>query len=117
MTNQQAFNKIWNHFIVNKGKKSSEGSYCKYRDGAGNKCAVGVLIPDNLYDKNLEGKGYAVLISEHESMKVFFKDINIQLLLDLQCTHDDAGYWDKGILDKERLIEIAEEYELKIPTT
>ena len=60
MTNQEAFNKVWDHFIVKKGPPSiawdGEAHRCFYRMGNGAKCAVGVLISDDGYRAEMETK-------------------------------------------------------------
>jgi hypothetical protein len=43
---QEAFDKIWNHFVVNSGERSFDGKACMYRGPNGSKCAIGVLISD-----------------------------------------------------------------------
>lgn len=37
------------------GKKSKRGKYCAFRGAGNRKCAVGWLMPDNLYDLTVEG--------------------------------------------------------------
>lgn len=56
MTNQEAFNKVWRHFVVNRhgpGFDSSRGK-CMYRTPSGNRCAIGCLIPRGKYRKDFE---------------------------------------------------------------
>jgi len=54
MTKQEIFNKVWDHFIVNKGKKSMINGICKFRGINGSKCVIGLFIPDEKYDKRMD---------------------------------------------------------------
>ena len=52
---QEVFNKVWDHFITQKkprGIKSSGG--CGLRGMGNTKCAIGVLIPDEIYFPGME---------------------------------------------------------------
>ncbi len=59
MTNQELFDRVATHLLT-QGKRSvvREGceEECRYRDLDGLKCAIGCLIPDDMYSENLEGK-------------------------------------------------------------
>lgn len=56
MTNQETFDIVARH-LVKQGCRSYEyGFGCVYRSSDGKKCAVGALIPDELYSKEMEGK-------------------------------------------------------------
>lgn len=56
MTDQELFDKVARHLLT-QGRKSVDGngSLCRYRGCGGLKCAIGVLIPDELYSPELEG--------------------------------------------------------------
>lgn len=59
--------------LLTQGKRSmlQEGySGCAYRDGKGNKCAIGHLIPDELYNHEIEGHGIFE-VSVYYDNKVF----------------------------------------------
>ena len=63
MHKQEIFDTIVAH-LRNQGKKAANGStvegrgqlQCKYRSDDGLKCAVGYLIPDDRYAKEMEGQ-------------------------------------------------------------
>jgi hypothetical protein len=56
MTKQEIFDKVWNHFIVEKNPVGfdNETNVCMYRNAEGYKCAVGILIPDDEYSEFIE---------------------------------------------------------------
>lgn len=59
MTNQEIFDKVATH-LLSQGKRSALGGVgCAYRGDGGLQCAIGCLIPDELYRYELEGWGAA----------------------------------------------------------
>lgn len=129
MKRQDAFNIVWNHFVVNKGKPSvdRDSISCLYRGEAGAKCAIGVLLPDKNYEKSLEGEELEFVASLIPGLRV--KE-NLGFLRQLQQAHDDASDKNDGIADakyeiadvktfrkniKVKLTELAENWKLKIP--
>ena len=71
MNEQETFDNVALH-LLKQGKKAV-GSYdgssysetvCKYRSKDGLKCAVGCLIPDEMYDPLMEGHGVDHLLHE-----------------------------------------------------
>jgi hypothetical protein len=71
---------------------------CRYRDAAGNRCAVGWLIPDDQYDPRIEENNVVVdddvvadrLDSKYGSVEDGMLQQNLVFLTDLQFCHDDA---------------------------
>jgi len=113
LTNQTAFNKIYNYFIFKKNKQCiNEYGACAYRAGK-LKCAVGVLIPSKKYVVEMEDMKLETLIEEY--FPVEWNKLNINLLADLQNTHDSRIDWSNGVLKKASLEELAKEYDLTIP--
>lgn len=60
MTDKQAiFDKVARHLLTQREKAQEysviSGSSCRYRTEDGQKCAIGCLIPDELYDSVMEG--------------------------------------------------------------
>ena len=115
MTEQEAFNKVWEHFVANKQPRSVKGSSCAYRGDNGTKCAVGVLIPDVLYDPNAEN----VLVISNSNpiiarwMQGPLNGLSGSFLWALQQAHDNNVKF-KDI--KEGLIEVAKQCNLQIPS-
>ena len=89
MTEQEIFDRVVHHL----GKQrvlAFEGGHCKYRDSLGNKCAIGCLIPDDLYRPEFEGYAFEILFGFPEIEKLF-SGMPIDLLIDLQFCHDCKG--------------------------
>ena len=56
MNKQEIFDRVYKHMLTqNKRSINDEGSACAYRGHGGLMCAVGCLIPDELYTPQLEG--------------------------------------------------------------
>src|SRR5437899_3188379 len=53
-TNQETFNTVVEH-LRRQGRQSIRGHSCLYRGPEGTKCAAGWLIPDDLYQPEMEG--------------------------------------------------------------
>lgn len=90
MNAQKTFDTVATH-LIRQGRRSTatvNGSTdCAYRGRGGRKCAVGCLVPDDLYDPEMEGLAAWALyrfpklwkrIKEHED-----------LLVKLQTLHDE----------------------------
>lgn len=54
-THQQIFEQVVTHLLTQKIRAISAGGNCVYRAGT-SKCAVGCLIPDDIYDPLIEGR-------------------------------------------------------------
>lgn len=92
---QNIFNTVVAH-LRSQGKKAAERDICKFRTSDGLKCAVGCLIPDNVYSTEIEGQ-YLIdvireLIPQYESY--------FDLLQGLQRVHDGypAAKWEEGLV-------------------
>jgi hypothetical protein len=103
MTDQEIFDKVALHLLEygRLGIRSEDGSGCVYKTDTGLSCAVGCLIPDDLYDPlvegmsishfddmiNIGGETGAILekISEHLGLKDAKRS---KLLRGLQQIHD-----------------------------
>lgn len=111
MNKQEAFDKIWNHFVVKGGKQSVqsassaakngdeyEGPLCLYRGPAGARCAVGVLLSSDViakmkkkYGKTWNFQTVADLTEDMPSVKKLFRDMGDDgpaFLEDVQKAHD-----------------------------
>lgn len=77
--------------------------YCMYKDSRGNKCAVGVLIPNSMYRSSMENLAVHMFSEKYpsllDSIRWKYKlpeDLNLPLLLEqLQEIHDhyEPGEW------------------------
>ncbi len=123
---KKVFNKVKRH-LLKQGKKSKRGGTCQYRGPGGTMCAIGCLIKDSAYSKEMEGatiNAAAVLnngwVQHHlwiDNSKIAealnkskipaFHEM-LTLLNDLQEVHDsnDARLWAK------KLEEVKEEFGL-----
>ena len=57
-TNQETFDTVARHLLTQAEKAIQTGTLgeCAYRGDRGLRCAVGCLLPDNLYDPDMEGQ-------------------------------------------------------------
>lgn len=112
---------IFNRVVIglfNQGRQSRNDSVvCRYRSDNGLKCAVGLLIPDELYTPNFEGNGVRILIDDY-----FLEWFPVRnLITHLQHTHDQSstdenGAWNKVWEDcgiAKKLTKTAQYYKLK----
>jgi hypothetical protein len=97
MTRQQMFDRVWQHFVVEKGPQSGTPMGCQYRARDGAKCALGLLIPDGLYLPEMEGRPAQGLIGRYPElarhlMDGFDGDVDVLKAFTraLQQCHDDA---------------------------
>jgi len=126
-TEQEVFDKVWNHFVVNHGKQSrmqspNGSTKCLYRGMDGAKCAVGLFIPDedyrDWYDAdgsmdvaNLKDRLYECGLANNLVELREFLDANFDLLQALQAAHDDDFSHIEGSLRA-----VAEDNNLKVPS-
>jgi hypothetical protein len=91
MTRQEIFNKVADHLLT-QGKPAlfDEIGDCAYRGQDGSMCAVGCLIPDELYTPEMELKSVDTLLNAEFVLPGFFYD-NYTLLSDLQRIHDSVA--------------------------
>ncbi len=95
LSQQETFNYIVNH-LRKQGRKSMRYinccSECVYRGPDGTKCAVGFLIPDDIYLSCIEG--YSVDYLYQFGINLPY----IDLLKDMQAVHDclPVDDWERG---------------------
>jgi hypothetical protein len=90
MTDQELFDKVKNHLLTQSAKSEDVLGQCLYRGPNGLRCAVGVVIDDNWYSTDLEGKGaYNPKITSllRNNLKFTFNQVTI--LKRLQIIHDE----------------------------
>ena len=114
MTEQEIFDTVLTHLREQGEAATSAGGSCRYRGANGTACAVGCLIPDELYDPVIEG----LCVSQIIRAAVYLQDQaqaplpritnhigaeHLQLLQELQDAHDvylfDSGMaaWEEGM--------------------
>ena len=127
ITPQNVFNAAWQAFIVERKRPSIDGSRCVYLNNDGDKCAVGLCIPDGHEAQRFTGSvsrlwaKYTNLFEDHVNQPVdgtFSDDLWVltqaQLQLHDSCIED--GEW-KYSPEKMRqtYIDFAQTYKLDIP--
>lgn len=78
---QQMFDKVAKHLLTQNAK-----SRCLYRSQEGMMCAIGCLIPDDLYSPNMEGIWVERLVAYFPELEKFIPDL--ALADRLQSIHD-----------------------------
>lgn len=120
MTNREIFDIVKNHLLAQNSQSLASSGICAYRGVHGAKCAIGCLIPDDIYDPIFEGMGVTDwnLVDDNRPgrptafkavLKQIFADADLQthfLLRDLQGCHDmwEPEFW------AERLAHIENEF-------
>jgi hypothetical protein len=114
---QEVFDIVVNHLFT-QGRPAYDGvQNCMYRAPDGLRCAVGVLIPGDLYDKEFEGDTADCVIQ-----KLFDKELadwreHKRLLLALQEVHDECFVISRGTFRirylRHRLLDVAAEFSLE----
>lgn len=119
MDNQQAFTTIVTHLAQQARRALSlpdtdTRPHCQYRGAEGRKCAIGVLIPDGLYDPEMDaGSGMRVdqILDRYPAVRKLLDGVSPLMLSELQQTHDktDVGRWPGQVR------RVAKTYELTLP--
>ncbi len=108
MDSQSAFNTIVTHLRKQGERCNDPGGMCLYRGEDGLQCAVGCLIPDDVYSEMMEGAGTITTLmglrdapswdEEYDSYPLvypelanLFADVDLQLLHDMQAIHDNKA--------------------------
>lgn len=100
MTKQEIFNVVWER--AKDKRKAWDNGLCMYRMPLGNgeslKCFAGVLIPDDMYDPNMERATAHPLMSMYPELKPYLipSDGKAGFIRSLQGIHDDfrVEEWD-----------------------
>lgn len=102
-TTQEYFNDIATHLLKqNRRSEDDDGSdLCRYRGPDGLKCAIGCKIPDDIYDKSMEGVVVEHLLKARPELKPFLEPGEVTrhgrtLNQQLQSIHDllaNTGSW------------------------
>ena len=114
----EIFKRIAEHLRTQGRPAYAEDNWsCRYRAESGLSCAVGCLIPDELYNPRFEGKAApAVINSLYKSGLADWRE-HTNLLEALQELHDNCELTRKGTFHKRqlasRLREIAQRFSLE----
>ena len=102
MTDQEVFDKVVTA-LRKQGRRSSmmqphpeygSQEICRYRGPRGVKCAAGHLIPDELYDEEMEGKDWNSIVENWPSIAAL--NLPTDLVSEFQYIHDhhSIGDWE-----------------------
>ena len=93
---QEVFDIVVNHLFT-QGRPAYDGVQgCMYRTHDGLRCAVGVLIPDDLYDKALEKNPSDYIVQDFfDAVRADWRE-HKNLLRRLQSIHDHCSRTEKG---------------------
>lgn len=97
MNKQEIFDRVAAH-LMQQGRVSQRDLSCAYRGAGGARCAVGLLIPDDLYCADMEGSRAGYILATWPKLGDLL-DVrqNGNLLDELQHIHDDAINLDPAI--------------------
>ncbi len=99
MTTQEIFDKVSKHLLTQNQKSMhpTKATACAYRGAGGLKCAIGCLIPDELFDDSWNH--YLVGDLPDEILVLLGYTKNVGLLEDLQSVHDASSVaeWALGL--------------------
>ena len=116
MIYQQHFNKVWDYFITKENPKSYDSTtgYCLYRGPNGTRCAIGILIPDKLYNPGMEKSSIDSVLTNFPKLADYLESKSMEdrvFMYKLQSCHDDPITKESM---KQKLVELASEYNLQI---
>ena len=93
MTKQQAFNRVWRYFVIEKHEPAittCEGRMrCVYRGPGQMRCAIGALVPDSKYAERWDRETY----SNKDALMDISRIVRVgyRFLEALQACHDVAA--------------------------
>lgn len=93
---QELFNRVSTHLLSMTQQSRLDSIGCAYRTADGNRCAVGCLIPDRLYEEEFEGFPVDKLLYYKGATNVLGFDVTDRqrlLLTKLQEIHDSGLNW------------------------
>ena len=119
LNNQSAFDKVWDWFVVQgHGVSMDSQGTGMYRGPGDLRCAIGCLIPDELYMENMEYLGITDFRG-FASIGELFAGIDLDLLRAMQNLHDVQGRTTAPTETAHEILVgltwIAKEYSLTIP--
>lgn len=114
MTLQEAFDKVWEHFVVEGKPPAMHDWECRYRMSDGRRCAIGVLIPDERYEEGFEGE--SPLSSRlRPLLGELLPGVPPSVLESLQMCHDGADENNFTTSVRKKLATFAMNHDLTVP--
>jgi hypothetical protein len=115
---QHAFDAVVSH-LFRQGRRSygtigdGEATMCLYRSSDGLKCAVGALIPDELYRPSMEGEpSYGLFVPGLYSLPDWLRELPEGMLRGFQVIHDNWHNWSSTNQMRDQLVWLADRYGL-----
>ena len=93
MSKQKVFNIVKEHLLKQNEQSLSENKTCMYRGNYDLKCAMGVLIPDNLYKSQMEECTIDSILEDFPELKKHFDSFgfyDLEFYGGLQGIHDGS---------------------------
>jgi hypothetical protein len=114
VTPQEAFNKVWDWFIVQKKPLGQHGGDAMFFTPDGCRCAIGIFLPPDLVLTDIQQKFTAVhLRRERDCVDKALKGLEDDFVGRLQAAHDSCVFSGKRIYDTLRAL--AKYFSLQIP--
>lgn len=111
MKAQEIFDTVATHLMKQKERAFNHSlNMCAYRGSNNTKCAIGCLIPDEMYTQKMEANTVSELFAKFLNVADHIGGEHLSLCSDLQKIHDDIP-WDW----KNELINLAEKRGLELP--
>lgn len=93
MDKQAVFNKVATALLAQNCTSIGSHHACRYRGYNNTRCAIGVLLPDDMYDSSWEGYGVQEILGHNEhsplAKALGIEDgADIEFLCNLQSAHD-----------------------------
>lgn len=110
MNNQQFFDITAKHLFEQGVQAVDNHDNCKYRGPNGTKCAVGVHIPDELYDPMMDD-GNTCLSTVTQKVPQL-QAVRPRLIASMQSAHDTARNWTTSETMRAALRRLAKDYDL-----
>lgn len=105
---QKTFNTIVDHLYKQGCASVNDAGQCLYRGPNGTKCAIGCLIPDDIYTKSMEGISLVFIGLKFDCLTTKY------VCMEMRRVHDDsknASHYDDYL--NERIMKVAREYNLE----
>ena len=96
--NQETFDRVYAHLVA-QGERSYDvdDASCMYRGPDNTSCAVGCLIPDELYKPEFEHRRIGGLFQDFPDLfEKLFEGVDVDLLTRMQHAHD-MDYWGENL--------------------
>lgn len=94
MTPQEIFDRVVEH-LYKQGNRSTDTRLCRYHNEDGTKCAIGVLIPEDIYFEEIDQNNRSIkyLLAQYKDKFPEWMHENVALLSELQSVHDKQHNW------------------------